>query len=122
MTVFVVEDSDIVRERLIDMLTNLKSIEVIGYAYDSDEAIASIRQYKPDAVILDIQLRNGNGIEVLEDIRKESQVPLLVILTNYPFPQYRKRCLKAGADFFFDKSTEFDRVVEVFEQQLGAGR
>ncbi|GAI28344.1 unnamed protein product, partial [marine sediment metagenome] len=54
----------------------------------------------------------GNGIKVLEAIKKNLQSPKVIIFTNYPYPQYRKRYMDAGADFFFDKSTEFEKLVD----------
>ena len=58
----------------------------------------------------------GSGIDVLREIKQNNQTPLVIVLTNYPYPQYRRKCMDAGADFFFDKSTEFDKVTEVLKQ------
>ena len=58
----------------------------------------------------------GSGIDVLQEMKKNNQTPLVIVLTNYPYPQYRRKYIEAGADFFFDKSTEFDRVGEVSKQ------
>lgn len=113
MKIFIADDSATVRERLMEMLSKLKDIEIVGQAEDGLQAIDSLRKLKPDAVVLDIQMPNGSGIDVLENIKKEVPAPLAIILTNYPYPQYRKRCMDAGADFFFDKSTEFDKVLNV---------
>lgn len=119
MRVFVVDDSDIVRERLATMLSELtEKIELIGQAQDPLEATESIRKLKPDLVILDIRLRGGSGIDVLREIKKDEPAPIVMILTNYPYPQYRKKCKNAGADFFFDKSTEFDKASEVVQQLI----
>lgn len=95
------------------MVSALKNVEVIGQAEDGLQAIDSIRELKPDAVILDIQMPNGSGIEVLQKIKIREPAPLIIMLTNYAYPQYRKRCMDAGADFFFDKSTQFDKVMKV---------
>ncbi len=116
MKVFIVDDSAVVRERLIGMLTELPEIEISGQAQNAQDAIKSIRKLKPDVVILDIRMPGGNGIEVLLDIKKDKSAPLIIILTNYPYPQYRKKCLEGGADFFFDKSTEFQKVIEVLRK------
>lgn len=113
MKIFIADDSAIVRERLIEIISELKGIDIIGQAGDVAEALESIRNLRPDAVILDIQMPNGSGIDVLENIKKEVPAPLVIILTNYPYPQYQKKCMDAGADFFFDKSTEFEKVMKV---------
>jgi DNA-binding NarL/FixJ family response regulator len=62
----------------------------------------------------------GNGIQVLEALKKSSMEPVVIVLTAFPYPQYRKKCLRAGAKYFFDKSTEFEQVAEVIEQLTSA--
>ena len=118
MKVFIADDSAVVRERLIEMLSELPEIEIIGQAEDGLETINSIPKLKPDVVILDIHMPGGNGIEVLRNIKKNEPVPLVIILTNYSYPQYRKKCMDLGADYFFDKSTEFEKVTEVCQQLI----
>jgi DNA-binding NarL/FixJ family response regulator len=116
LRVFIVDDSAIIRERLEMLLSELKGIEIIGQAKGSTEAEEAIPKLKPDVVILDIRMHGGNGIEVLKNIKKDKNSPLVMMLTNYPYPQYRKKCKDAGADFFFDKSTEFDKITEVLKK------
>jgi DNA-binding NarL/FixJ family response regulator len=53
---------------------------------------------------------------VLETVKKDRPVPLVIMLTNFAHEQYRQKCLQLGADYFFDKSTEFDRVTEVLRK------
>ena len=116
MTVFLVDDSAVVRERLADALSGLPTGQVIGHAQGVAEAVEAIRRIKPDVVILDLHLSEGNGIQVLQEIKKGSTAPIVIVLTNCAYPQYRKRCLEAGAEFFFDKSLEFDMVRNVLQQ------
>jgi DNA-binding NarL/FixJ family response regulator len=114
-SVYVVDDSDFIRERLIEMLSELEGVEIAGGTGDPLEAVAAIRQVVPDAVILDIRLPQKSGIEVLRDIKKDKPSPVVIILTNYPYPQYRKECTEAGADYFLNKSTEFNKIAEVLK-------
>jgi DNA-binding NarL/FixJ family response regulator len=116
--VFIVDDSEIVIERLKTMLSEVKEIEVIGKANNPFDAINGIRTLHPDAVILDLQMPGGSGIGVLLSIKRDNSAPVVLVLTNYPYPQYRKKCMEAGADFFFDKSTEFERVPEVLNRLI----
>jgi DNA-binding NarL/FixJ family response regulator len=118
MKVFIADDSPVLRERLEEMLSELSDIEILGYAQDVPETLASIKALQPDVVILDIRMPGGSGIDVLQDIKKADQSPLVVILTNYPYPQYRKKCMSLGADYFFDKSTEFEKVTTLFRQLI----
>jgi len=115
MKVFIADDSEVVCERLTALLSELPGIEIIGQAQNVPESIESIRALHPDIVILDIRMPGGSGIDVLEHIKKTNAAPVVIILTNYPYPQYRKKCMALGAEYFFDKSTEFEKVTEVLE-------
>lgn len=114
MQVFIADDSRVLCERLKELLQEIPGIEVVGEAHDAASALSSIRRLQPDAVILDIRMPGGSGIDVLQEIKQSGRAPVVIVLTNYPYPQYRKRCLDLGADYFFDKSTEFNKVTEVF--------
>lgn len=116
MKVFIADDSEVVCQRLVDILSELPGIEIVGQAGDVAEAIKSIQELHPDAVVLDIRMAGGSGIDVLKSIKKSEPTPVAIMLTNYPYAQYRKRCMDEGADFFFDKSSEFERVAEVIGQ------
>ena len=111
--VFIADDSEVVCQRLIDMLTELPGIEIVGQAGDAAEAIKSIQELHPDAVVLDIRMIGGSGIDVLKGIKKSEPNTVAIMLTNYPFAQYRKKCMNEGADYFFDKSSEFEKVAEM---------
>lgn len=119
LKVFITEDSDLVVERLVSLIGELRDVEIVGRAQDAQEAIEAIAKLQPDLVILDVRLRLGNGITVLDRIKRIQPVPLIVVLTTYPYPMYRKKCLDAGADYFLDKTTEFEKISDIFES-LGA--
>ena len=116
MKVFIADDSAVMRERLIEMLSELPEIEIISQAEDGLQATNIITKLNPDVVILDIRMPRGNGIDVLQNIKKNNPALIVIMLTNYPYPQYRKKCMKAGADYFFDKATEFEKVTEVLKK------
>jgi DNA-binding NarL/FixJ family response regulator len=114
--VFIADDSATVRDRLSSLLAEMASVEIIGQAADAAEAIQSIQRLKPDVVILDIRMPAGSGIGVLRSLQQHADKPKFIMLTNYPFLQYRKTCLEAGASYFFDKSSEFDKIPQALEQ------
>ena len=114
--VFIADDSLIVREHLVTMLDELAGIEIVGQAGTVTEAISAIRNLQPDVVILDIRMPGGSGIDVLENIKQNGSALMVIVLTNYPYPGYRQKCMQAGADFFLDKSTEFDQIPELLER------
>jgi DNA-binding NarL/FixJ family response regulator len=119
ITVFVADDSIVLRERLLEMLCEIPGVEVLGCAEDGLHAINSIRQLKPDAVVLDIQMPRGTGLDVLKNVKRDGAGPMVIVFTNFPYAQYRKRALEYGADFFFDKSTEFELLRGLFGQLTG---
>jgi len=114
--VFIADDSPLVREHLVTMLDELAGVEIVGQAENVAEAISGIRNLQPDIVILDVRMPEGSGIDVLQNIKQDEVAPMVIILTNYPYPAYRQKCLQAGADFFLDKSTEFDQLPQLFER------
>ncbi len=116
MKILIVDDSVELRERLVKMLSELPEIKVIGQAKDTVEAIESISSLQPDSVILDIRMPGGSGIDVLKKIKKDYPSMRVIMCTNYPTAQYCKRCLDLGADFFFDKSTEFENIIYIIKQ------
>ena len=116
MRVLIVDDSKIVCERQQHMLMHIADVEIVGQAHNAPDAIQSISDAKPDVVILDIRLPGKSGIEVLKDIRDKKLPIRVIMLTNYPYPQYRKKCEELGADYFFDKVTEIENIPNLIEE------
>lgn len=116
MKVLVVDDSALLRERLVSLVSELPEVTTIGQAQDTSQALNAVQKLNPDVVILDIRLSEGNGIEILQRIKKKNSTPVTIMFTNYPYPQYRKKCEELGADFFFDKSTEFHKITDVLKK------
>jgi DNA-binding NarL/FixJ family response regulator len=114
--VFIADDSAVLRKHLIDVLSGFERIVIAGEAENSGQAIDSIHRLKPDVVILDVRMPGGGGIEVLQKIKNEKASPIVIVFTNYPYPQYRKKFMEAGAEFFFDKSTESEKMIEVLQR------
>lgn len=116
MKVFVVEDSAVIRERLKRLLAEMPEVQVVGETGDAQLALAAILEQRPDVVLLDIHILNGNGIDVLQRLKQERVAPAVIILTDYPYPEYRQVCLDAGADFFLVKSTDFEQIVPALQK------
>ena len=110
--VLVVDDSKVIRDRLRGILNDLPGATVVGEAEDGRQGVRMVEDLRPDVVILDIRMYRGSGIDALERIKQMDPSPVVAILTNYPYSQYRERCAALGADYFFDKSTEFVRIAE----------
>jgi two-component system response regulator DevR len=111
--IYIVEDSAIVRGRIISMIMSVEGVDIVGTAETMKEASDGIFQSNPDTVILDIRLNDGNGIDLLQQIKVEKPLIKVIMLTNYNIPLYEKRCKELGADYFFDKSKDFEKILEV---------
>ena len=118
LRVFICDDSASVRERLVIMALDLAGVDLVGQAEDAPGSVDSIRRAQPDVVILDIRMPGGSGIEVLRRLKRMTPAPAVIMLTNFAYEQYRKKCEAAGADFFLDKSTEFDQIPLALENVL----
>jgi DNA-binding NarL/FixJ family response regulator len=114
--VFVVEDSELIRQRLLSMLRGMSGVEVVGNSETASDAIAGILAARPDVVVLDIKLKAGSGIEVLRTIKRRMGEAAVIMLTNYATEVYRDKCLQAGAEYFLDKTNEFERLCPIIDQ------
>ena len=115
LRVVIVEDSAIIRARLAESLSEIRNLTILGQADTESEALQLLSGGGWDAVILDLQLKQGTGLGVLKKLRDEGRPThsKVIVFTNYAFPQYRDRSLSSGADYFFDKAREFHRVRDV---------
>jgi DNA-binding NarL/FixJ family response regulator len=114
--VLIVDDSLLLRERLCCRLGSIEGIEIAGKACDVPGGIETFRRVEPDVVVLDLLMPGGSGIDVLEAIKRERPATIVVILTNHPLPQLRKKSQQAGAEYFFDKTQEFGKVADVLRE------
>jgi DNA-binding NarL/FixJ family response regulator len=119
MKVLIADDSDVIVQRLITMLTEIKGIEIADQAGTVEAASKAVASLRPDVVILDMHMPGGSGLDVLKSMKQDRVTSTVIVLTNFAYPQYRKRCLQNGAEFFFDKSTEFEKVGEVLQRLMG---
>jgi DNA-binding NarL/FixJ family response regulator len=114
--VLIVDDSPSIRRLVIDLLSPIADIEIVGEAGTVIQAIEMFQKTNPDVVILDLQYPEGNGFDVLDHIKSRRPSTMVIVLTNHPLPQHRKRCAEIGAEYFFDKSMEFYKIAEVINK------
>jgi DNA-binding NarL/FixJ family response regulator len=121
MKVFLVEDSAEVRDRLVEMIDELEDAEVVGEADTYGAAVTGITGTRPDVAILDIRLADatGSGIDVLTEVRKSLPGLRAIIMSNFYSPQHAKASSDAGAEYFLDKSVDFERIPEIL-RRMGA--
>lgn len=122
MRIVIADDSAVVRQRLVRLITDLDGVEVVGQAADVPEARDMVQALRPDVAILDIRMPSGSGADLVTGIKQLNPAPKVIMLSNYALPENRKKCMDRGADFFFDKSTEFQKVVSVLKRMQAGSR
>jgi DNA-binding NarL/FixJ family response regulator len=115
LTVYIVEDSPVVLERLEEAVRDIPRARVVGRADAVPEAFEGVKTHAPRVLILDIQLRGGSGFKLLKLMRAAglTRPEVVIIVTNHPSDDYRAASRECGADHFFDKASEFEKVREV---------
>jgi DNA-binding NarL/FixJ family response regulator len=110
MKVFLVEDAPLLRERLEALIASIPGTSTVGHAAEADEAVRGILAERPDVVVLDLHLKQGNGFDVMRGLRAAQFAPEVYVLTNYPLDGYRQVAERLGARGFFDKSSEIPQL------------
>ncbi|MGC3981761.1 MAG: response regulator [Steroidobacteraceae bacterium] len=118
LRVLLVEDSSLLSERLLELLSDLPGVQTVAAATTEAEAIEAVQLHHPDAVILDLRLKEGTGFGVMRHINTLEKRPAVVIITNYALPQYRRQAEAMGVNYFLDKTQEFERLPKILESLL----
>lgn len=113
LKVLIVDDTPAVLERLAVKVSEIDRVEVVGLAKDTAEAISLFDSLRPDAVILDIQMPGGTGLDVLHHIKRSRPHVTVVMMTSSPYPPYREASIRGGADFFMDKTSDLMEIIKV---------
>ena len=110
---YIVEDSPVIRENLVAALEEMTPVTVVGTAEDESTARHWLEDSSTecDLVIIDIFLRKGSGLGVLQGLADSPRRCKRVVLSNFATPDMRRKCLDLGADKVFDKSNEIDALI-----------
>jgi DNA-binding NarL/FixJ family response regulator len=120
MKVLLVEDSVLIRNTLIEILNSNGNLTVNGMAATQNSAINLLDEQQFDMLLVDIELAEGNGFEVIRHTLRANypfKPPVLIMLTNHANTQYRKLAKELGVNYFFDKSMDFDLAIETIESE-----
>jgi DNA-binding NarL/FixJ family response regulator len=112
----IVDYSDLVRNSLRALLGNVEGIASIHEAATLGEALDSARCHPPTLVILDLHLPDGLGTHIIHQLKQFAPLLRIAMLTIHAEPLYRRHCLALGVDWFFDKATEVEGLLEVVRQ------
>ena len=86
MKILVVDDSKIIRDRLVNLLDAIQGVCVVEQAENAENALLTYHKLRPEVLILDVRIRGPNGIEVLKQVKSEQHAPYVIMLTNFPYP------------------------------------
>ena len=115
LKILIVDDTEIVLERLFDMIAELESVDSVLKSNSYNQTVELIKQQAPDVILVDLQLPGKNGIELLKYVKRNYPAVKTIIVTNSASEFYRDLCNSLGADYFIDKSTEFEKIPGIIE-------
>jgi DNA-binding NarL/FixJ family response regulator len=95
------------------LLREVVGIDEVAEAKDGPGVLEAVQGEAPHLVILDLNLPGQSGLDLLPFLKLRAPASVVIVLTNHAGDEYEKRCRALGADHFFDKSSEFQSVVEV---------
>jgi len=116
LKLLIVDDSVIVGKRLRNLLLPFENISIVGHAENFKEASIIIQTMHPDVILLDIEMPGKSGIDLLTEIRLMHSHAKVIMCTNYVNPYSKNLCLQLGADYFLDKSNEFEQIPSLLKQ------
>lgn len=118
LKMLIVDDSPLVAPRIRSLLDNLEHDITIGEAINAEEALGLMQEVVPDVVLLDLNLEGKSGVELLREIKNGYPSVIVMVFTNHAEPYYRDICKALGADYFFDKSSEFDLLPKTLKELM----
>lgn len=116
MNIFIVEDSLLIQNRLVRFVEEMHDMNIIGIAADTHSAEQGILSNSTDAIIMDVQLTDGNSFQLLKTIKNKKPNIKVLVLTNHSTESNRLHALRGGADDFLDKSTDFNLVPDILHK------
>lgn len=117
MKLLIADDSELLRQNFRKLLDGSRTITDIIEASTVADTLQKVKAERPEVLLLDIQLPDGSGFDVLHalfDTPHEVQ-PTVIVFTNFPSEHNRRKSYELGARFFFDKSNEYEQLIELLD-------
>ena len=118
MRILLADDSVLILERLREMCSNYRQVEIVGMCKNGIDALAALQNLKPDLAIVDLKMPGLSGLEVLSEIRKEDKILKFILLTLHSSDYHRLMAIHAGTDYFFSKADDFEKVANVVSEMI----
>jgi DNA-binding NarL/FixJ family response regulator len=116
ISLLIIDNSLFIRERIRLSLSKFKNIDEIFEANDNRSGLKLLDYQQPDVVLVDAQYTNSNFSEIVGKIKEKKPGAVVVVLTNFPSPTMARVCTEIGANYVFDKTSEFNKIIEVIEK------
>lgn len=117
LKLLIVDDSELIRTSLRGLTADIPGIAAVNAAASLSQALESVRSHPPDLVILDLHLPDGIALDIIPALKELARGVQIAVLTNDAHACNRAKSLAVGAHWFFDKSTEFENLLDVVRQQ-----
>jgi DNA-binding NarL/FixJ family response regulator len=116
LSVLLADDSSEVRERVATLLREVPGVAIVSETEDVAGTLEAIRRHRPAVVVLDLGMRGGSGLDVLRQMGEERLKAVVIVLTNYPYPEYEQEARAYGASAFLNKSSQFMKVADLVRE------
>ncbi len=120
LRVITVDDSELIADRLKCMLEEIESVSILGNATNIAGALVLIGESRPHVMILDINLKEdaplGTGMSLISPLRKSYPHLYIIMLTNLSAEYYKTKCIELGADYFLDKTHDFEKIPSILAE------
>jgi DNA-binding NarL/FixJ family response regulator len=120
--ILIVDDHPSVREGLALRISLHADLEVCGEAESEDQAVALVKQLKPDLVLVDISLKSGHGLELIKRIRSMDPTVRMLVISGFQESLYAERACRAGALGYLNKQESSEKMIEAIRTVLGGER
>jgi DNA-binding NarL/FixJ family response regulator len=119
--ILIVDDHAIVRRGLAALLAEEPDLEICGEAADTAEALRQLALHGPDLVLVDITLKDGNGIDLIRQMRARDECTRMVVLSMHDESLFAERALRAGALGYVHKQEPAEKILDAIREVLGGG-
>lgn len=118
LQIVLVDDSILMREHIVDSLYAVEGVGAIREALDVPSGLRLVQERQPDVLIIDVELPGQSGLDLLRLVRRRDTNTVIIMFSMHDHPSLRQKCAGLGADFFFHKLTEFEKVADVCREVI----
>jgi DNA-binding NarL/FixJ family response regulator len=118
MKVLIADDSLLILTRLQEMISAFRNVEIAAIAVNGTDALNTLKSMAIDLLIMDLNMPEINGMELIKDIRKANQSLKIIVLTFHSSDHHRHLAMTSGADYFFNKEDAFEKIPLILSKMI----